>query len=266
MRRRVFEILTGPRHNDRVGRAISGLLLLLIAANVTASILETDQDIARRAPGFFRWFEVVSVVIFTIEYVLRLWSCTADKTYAQPIRGRLRLATRPMSIIDLAAIAPFYLEMLLPGTLDFRFLRALRLMRLFRLLRIGSLADAFATLARVVQSRRPALLVTLAVVIVAMVVSAGAMYFVEHSHAGSPFTSIPRAMWWAIVTITTVGYGDMVPVTAAGQALAGLVAFLGICSLALPVGIISSAYIEELNRRNRKDPCPHCGKVRDAPG
>ena len=263
MRRRIFEILTGPRNNDLVGRVISGLLLLLIAANVTASVLETDQDIARRAPGFFRWFEIVSVVIFTIEYVLRLWSCTADKTYADPIRGRLKLAGRPMSIIDLLAIAPFYFELLLPGTLDFRFLRALRLMRLFRLLRIGSLADAFATLARVVQGRRPALVVTLAVVIVAMVLSAGAMYLVEHEYSGSPFTSIPRAMWWAIVTITTVGYGDIVPISAAGKAIAGFVAFLGICALALPVGIISSGYLDELSRRQAKEPCPHCGKPRE---
>lgn len=263
MRRRVFEILTGPRHDDVVGRVISGLLLLLIAANVTASVLETDAGIARRAPGFFRWFEIVSVVVFSVEYVLRIWSCTADKTYAHPIRGRLKQMSRPMSIVDLVAIAPFYVDLLLPGMLDLRFLRALRLLRLFRLMRIASLAEAFATLARVLRGKRPALFVTLTVVIVAMVVSAGAMYFVEHEHADTPFTSIPRAMWWAIVTITTVGYGDMVPVTAVGQLIAGLVAFIGICALALPVGIVSSGYIDELNRRQAQEPCPHCGKVRD---
>jgi voltage-gated potassium channel len=266
MRRRVYEILTGPRSNDLVGRVISFLLLVLIAANVTASVLETDAEIRALAPGFFRWFEIISVAVFTVEYVLRLWSCTADPEFAHPIRGRLKQAGRPMALVDLVAIAPSYLELALPGTLDFRFLRALRLMRLFRLLRIGSLGDSFAMLVRVVQGKRGALVVSLAVVVVAMVLAAGAMYVVEHKHASSQFTSIPRAMWWAIITITTVGYGDMTPATPLGQAIAGFVAFLGICALALPVGIISSGYLDEVNRRHEREivdrlvhSCPHCG-------
>jgi voltage-gated potassium channel len=260
MRRRVHEILSDLRPGDAVARFVNLLLLSLIAANVVASVVETEVEIAARAPRFFRWFEIVSVAIFTVEYVLRLWSSP---------RGWLRQALRPMSLVDLAAIAPFYLDLLLPGTLDFRFLRALRLMRLFRLLRVNRLADAFAALARVIQAKRPALVVSLAVVVVAMLVAAGAMYVVEHRHPGTQFTSIPRAMWWSIVTITTVGYGDMTPVTGLGQVIAGFTAFLGICALALPVGIISSGYLDEVNRKAAvataaAAECPHC-KQRIAP-
>jgi voltage-gated potassium channel len=249
MRRRVHEILSDLRPGDGVARFVNLALLSLIAANVVASVVETDAEIAARAPRFFHWFEIVSVAIFTVEYVLRLWSA----------QRRLREATRPMSVVDLVAIAPFYLDLLLPGTFDFRFLRALRLMRLFRLLRITKLADAFAALARVIQAKRPALAVSLAVVVVAMLLAAGAMYVVEHRHPGTQFTSIPRAMWWSIVTITTVGYGDMTPVTGLGQVIAGFTAFLGICALALPVGIISSGYIDEVNRKPATAAeCPHC--------
>lgn len=257
MRRRVHEILSDLRPGDAVARLVNLVLLSLIAANVVASVVETDAEIAARAPRFFHWFETISVAIFTVEYVLRLWSAPR----------RWREAARPMSVVDLVAIAPFYLDLLLPGTFDFRFLRALRLMRLFRLLRITKLADAFAALARVIQAKRPALAVSLAVVVVAMLLAAGAMYVVEHRHPGTQFTSIPRAMWWSIVTITTVGYGDMTPVTGLGQVIAGFTAFLGICALALPVGIISSGYIDEVNRKPANvAECPHCKRRIDPVG
>lgn len=268
MRRWIYEVLTGPRANDPIGRVISFALLLLIAANVTASVLETDVELARQAPGLFRWFERVSLVVFTAEYVLRLWSCTADPRFSGVIRGRLRVALTPMSIIDLAAIAPSYIELLLPGMFDLRFLRVLRLLRLFRLLRVGGLAHAFSTLVRVLSSRRVELGITAAIVVVAMLLSAGAMYMVEHTQPNTQFTSIPRSMWWSICTVTTIGYGDMVPTSALGQTIAGFVAFVGICALALPVGILSSGFIEELNRKKRAAsepgrPCPHCGGTLD---
>lgn len=261
-RGRVYEVLTNPRGNDFVGRAIGLALLLLIAANVFASILETDVEIARRAPTFFYWFELISVAIFTVEYVARIWSCAADPRFAGGIRGRLRMALTPMALIDLVAIAPFYVEMLSPGSLDLRFLRILRLLRIFRLLRIRRLSDSMAMLGRIVVSKRAELGVTLAVVIVAMLIAAGSMYMVEHTQPNTQFTSIPRAMWWAICTVTTIGYGDMVPTSPLGQTIAGFVAFIGICALALPVGILSSGFIDEVNRKRsatQPRPCPHCG-------
>jgi voltage-gated potassium channel len=266
MRRRIYEILTNPRPGDGFGRAISIALLLLIAANVIASIVETDAALAQSAQPFFYWFEWASVVIFTIEYALRLWSCTTDPRFKALIRGRVRMAFTPMAIIDLAAIAPFYFDLLLPGTLDLRFLRALRLLRFLRLLRSSRVAGAFATVTRVLQTRRIELAVSMAVVVVAMLISAGAIYIAERNEPGTPFTSIPHAMWWSIETITTIGYGDMIPTTPVGKVIGGVVGFVGICAVALPVGILSSGFIDELNRRRKESAastalpsCPHCG-------
>ena len=264
IRRRVYEILSSPRPDDGLGRLISFALLLLIAANVTASVLETDVELRGAAPEFFAWFELVSVLVFTAEYVLRLWASSSDPRFGGGIRGRIRMALTPMALVDLAAIAPFYLELLSPGSLDLRFLRVLRLLRLFRLLRIRRLSEALSMLGRIVHAKRMELGVTVAVVFVAMVLSASAMYMVEHTQPGTLFTSIPRAMWWAICTITTIGYGDMVPTSALGQTIAGVVAFIGICALALPVGILSSGFIDEVKRRTstravEAGACPHCG-------
>jgi voltage-gated potassium channel len=263
MRRRIYEILTNPRSDDLTSRIVSFGLLLLIAANVAASVLETDAELATRAPRQFFWFEVASVAVFTLEYIARLWSCTTDTRFSVSWKARFRFALGPMSLVDLVAIAPFYLELFLLGTLDLRFLRALRLLRLFRLFRFGRLASALAMLARVVQAKRAELGVTLTVVAVAVLMAAGAIYTVERGEPNTMFTSIPRAMWWSVVTITTVGYGDMTPTTPIGQVIGGIVAFIGICALALPVGILSTGFFEELNRVERSSPairaCPHCG-------
>lgn len=268
VKRRIHEILTTPRPGDRVGRVISFLLLMLIATNVLACVLETDQDIRALAPEFFVAFEWVSVAVFTVEYALRLWSSTADPEF-QRRWGRLKWATTPMALVDLLAIAPSLIQYFLPGALDLRFLRVLRLLRLFRLLRYGRLAYAFSTLVRVIHTRRVELGVTLAFVVVATIIAAGAIYLAEHGQPDTGFSSIPRAMWWAVVTITTVGYGDMVPQTALGHVIGGLVAFVGICALALPVGILSSGFIEELTRQQaeakpKTATCPHCGELLDA--
>lgn len=268
MRRRIYEILSNPRPDDHLGRFINVALLLLIAANVVASILETDVELANEAPVFFEWFEWISIIVFSIEYLLRLWSCTADPRFVHAIRDRARMAITPMALVDLMAIAPFYVELLLPGTLDLRFLRVLRLLRLFRLLRHSHIAEAFATMIRVLQGKRIELAVSLAIVIVAMLLAAGAIYLVERNEPGTLFTSIPRSMWWAIETITTIGYGDMVPMTPIGRVIGSFVAFIGICTVALPVGIVSSGFIEELNRKRRlvgsaDRVCPHCGEVLD---
>lgn len=261
-RKRTYEVLNNPRPEDRVGRLVSLLLLVLIAANVTANILETDASIAAAAPRFFAVFELTSVAVFSVEYVLRIWSCVEDPRFARRL-GRLRMVASPMGLIDLAAIAPFYVTRFGPSSIDLRYIRVLRLLRVFRLLRSRRVAESFAMLNRVLQSKRIEIGVTVAVVASAMLLSAGAMYMVEHQEPNTQFTSIPRTMWWAIITITTIGYGDMVPVTAAGKVLGGFVGFVGICALALPVGILSSGFIEEINRKAAANAeaqkCPTCG-------
>lgn len=265
MRKRLYEILTHPAHDDVVGRIVNGLMLALIAANVAASVLETDADIQSLAPRFFEQFEVVSVAIFSIEYVVRLWACTADPKFKGPIAGRIKHALLLMSLVDIAAIAPFYIELLLPSVIDLRFLRVMRLVRLFRLGRASKLAEALAMLARVIRSKRIELGVSLSLVAIATLLAAGAMWVAERTIPGTQFTSIPRAMWWSVETITTVGYGDMVPQSPVGRVIGSVVAFLGVCTFALPVGILSSGFISELERQKKAaegtlESCPHCGE------
>jgi voltage-gated potassium channel len=267
--RRIYEILgNNLRTGDVLGRAISISLLALIAANVFISVLESEPAVHVHAPRFFLWFERISVAIFTAEYLLRLWSCVVDPRYASPVRGRLRMLLSPMALVDLIAILPFYLDLFVPNVIDLRFLRALRLLRMFRLLRIDPLAEALTTVVRVLRRKRLQLFVSFAIVLVAIFFAAGAIYVVEHGQPETRFTSIPHAMWWSVVTVTTIGYGDMVPATAIGKIIGGLVSFIGICAVALPVGIVSSGFIEEVGRRSRaaaivraREPraCPHCG-------
>lgn len=278
IRARLFEILTDPADDDRFGNGISGFILVLIAVNVVVCILETVDALGQTYPTFFYYFELGSVAVFTAEYLLRLWACTASETYASPVRGRLRLMLRPLYLVDIFAILPLYLQAFVPG-LDLRFVRALRLFRLFRMLRIGKLADSFQMFAVVIRKRRDELIISFMVVLISVVVISYIMFIVEHEAQPDRFSSVPAAMWWGIVTMTTIGYGDLYPITATGQIIGGVVAFLGLCILALPISIIGAGFINEIQGRARDERlaewdrqreeggpgtqelrCPHCGE------
>ncbi len=270
LKKRIYEILTGSRKGDRLSNAVSAFILTLIAANVVVGVLETERSVAERVPAFFYYFEFVSIVIFSVEYVLRLWSCTSSRKYREPVGGRLRLMRKPMLVIDLIAILPFYLQVFLPG-FDLRFIRVLRLFRIFRILRVGHLAESFQTLVNVLREKREGLALSLVVLLVVVVLSSNAMYIAEPE----TFSSVPAAMWWGVITITTIGYGDVYPVTPIGKFLGSIVGFLGVCVFALPVGILGAGFVEEMERKResrrpdtagstrRRDVdavCRHCGR------
>jgi voltage-gated potassium channel len=264
-RRRTRELIEREVGTSRLDYAIDLFITLLIVTNVVAVMLETVVWIGDPYRPYFAAFEVFSVAVFTAEYLLRLWSCTADPRYAGAVRGRLRYALRPMPLIDLLAVAPFYLEFL---TVDLRFVRTLRLFRLFRIFKLARYADSMHTLGLVLRSRREELLVTLFVVVVMLVFASSAMYYVESEAQPQQFSSIPAAMWWGVATLTTVGYGDVYPVTTAGRFLGAGIAILGVGLFALPTGILASGFSEELQKRRRKEAvlCPHCGRdVKEPP-
>ncbi len=225
------------------GRIVNAALAVLIIANVGGAILESVRSINDAYPNSLFWFEQVSLGIFTVEYVLRLWTAPdiAGGAFAEPIRGRLRFALSPLALIDLASILPAYLGLLV--ALDFRVLRLLRLLKLTRHSR------AFSLLFTIIREERRSFGAILFILALTLIVTASIMYLIENPAQPEVFSSIPAAMWWSIVTLTTLGYGDMVPITPLGKMFGGFVAIIGIGTLALFTGVLSAGFVDELRQR-----------------
>lgn len=244
LRRRLYEILeVGPK-GDLIGRLADGFLVTLILANLLAMALETLPD-WRAYERYFTTFEAVSIGIFTIEYLARLW-VSVERSPAQfdnSLKARLRYALSPLAIVDLLAVLPFYLG--IAAGLD---LRALRVFRVVRLLKLTRYSLALATLFRVIRNEAKALTAALIIMIGMVFLAASLLYTVERHAQPDAFQSIPHAMWWAISTLTTVGYGDVVPVTALGRLLASIIMICGLGVYAIPIGIIVSGFSEEIHR------------------
>ena len=259
MKRRVFEILSIDEGEDRASRAVDTALLLLILTNVAALVIVTDERIHSLSPGFFYFFELVSFSIFAIEYALRLWSCTEDPKYAHPLTGRLRFAMQPLMIADAVAVVSYFILFLLPAGVDLGALRALRLVSRFALL--ARYSTGLQALSAAISDRRNELLGVVSVVAVLLVLASSLMYYIEQSAQPEEFSSIPETMWWSIITVTTVGYGDVAPITPGGRLLAGFIALLGIGIFALPAGILGSSFMDQVNRRRTtaESSCPRCG-------
>ncbi len=256
---RTHEILEKASIDDRTSRTIDLFIMVLIALNVAMVILETVQSLGLQYRRFFEVFEVFSVLVFTVEYLLRLWTCTADERFARPVAGRIRYVFTPMALVDLIAILPFYLPMLV--SVDLRVLRAMRLARLLRLFKLGRYSESLQTLGNVLRQKSGELYVMLFVLFILLVIASSLMYFAEHEAQPDAFSSIPASMWWGMVTLTTVGYGDAFPVTPTGKLLGAIIALLGIGMFALPAGILGSGFAEEIQRRKERQVfCPHCGK------
>ncbi|HVL47491.1 MAG TPA: ion transporter [Candidatus Thermoplasmatota archaeon] len=258
-RAKTHHVLEITGTSDRWTSAVNAFLIALIALNVVALVLETVAWIEAQYEGLFRAFEMVSVAIFTVEYVLRLWSAPEAPGFSHPIMGRLRYALTPYLLVDLIAIIPAYLPLLV--ALDTRFVRVLRLVRLLRVFKLGRYTDSLSLFARIVRERRHDLMSGFALLLMTLLVMSSLVYFAEHEAQPEKFPSIPDSFWWGIVTLTTVGYGDVSPVTPVGKLLGGFTAVIGIGVIALPAAILATAFLEELqNRRAGPKPCPHCGK------
>ncbi len=247
LRKRTAELLEQGHYDDRPSRILNLLLIGLISLNVVAIFLESVDPIYAEYRQHFWIFEVFSVAVFTVEYLARVWSAVdlAELNDSRPIIGRLKYMLTPIAVVDLIAILPFYLSFYL--SFDLRFLRVMRLLRLFKLTRYS---PALGALLDVIQQESEALLAAFVVLLLMLVVSAGGIYLLDHDLQPEAFGSIPGSMWWAIVTLTTLGYGDVVPVTVGGKIFGGLIGLIGIGMIALPAAIMASGFAE--NVRNRK--------------
>lgn len=245
LRRRVHFVLDSGV-SDRAARAAHALLVALVLVSVASVVLETVPYLGDRYALLFSLVEVVALVGFTVEYALRIWSAPESAAYFGMSRWRARLAyaATPYAIIDLVTVLPLYMALVVPA--DLRVLLVLRLARFFKLARYS---PGMRSLAAALQAERKALGATAVIIFGVVLVMASAMHIAEHRAQPDKFGSIPDAMWWAVITVTTVGYGDVVPVTLAGRIIAGFSAFMGFLLLALPVGIVATAFAEEIHRR-----------------
>ena len=254
MKSKIFDFIN---KNSIFIKFIYGLIIL----NVIALILESYSELKVLFSDFFYIFELISVIIFTIEYILRFWTSDLDDSYqGNSFKKRLKFTFSTLGLIDLIAILPFYLPFLI--LFDFRIIRILRLFRLLRIFKLGRYSKSLNTIMSVLKSTKSELAITGFVAFILLVLSSTIMYYFENEVQPEKFASIGHSFWWAVATLTTVGYGDVFPITAMGKIMSGIIALIGIGFIALPTGIISSAFINKI-QENKKDEkictCPKCG-------
>ncbi len=266
-RRWMYDLIQSPEVDLKRGKFVRTFIAVIIVSNVIVVMLETIGEVNQRFHELFFWIEVFSVAIFTLEYILRLWVVVEDPRYSRPFTGRLRYSVSFFALIDLMAIIPFYLPMFFK--IDMRALRILRLLRLVRVLKLGRYSRAARIFVGVLRNQREQLVISLLAMLLLLIASSAMIYYLEHDAQPEAFPSIPASLWWGIVTLTTIGYGDVYPVTVSGKICAAIISVLSIGMVALPSGIIVSGFIDELDEQrgqNRKEDttsegmfCPNCG-------
>ena len=248
LRRWVFDRLDPSA--DAGGLSIANkVLTAAILISVILAILETEPAISESSPVLFALTEIGFTSLFLVEYVVRIWIAPEDPRYAHPLFGRLRWMVTPTAIIDLVALAP---ALVLFGAGPVYVLRLFRLARIMRIAKLGRMSAAITVLADAITARRFELLVSLAVVGVGPGPSSAAKGLGEGGSPPGAFGADPRAMWWSIITLTTIGYGDAVPVTALGRMVAGVTAICGIGLIAAPTGVLAAAMSDAVKRRRGK--------------
>jgi voltage-gated potassium channel len=239
-------------------RLTDGVLLTLVSLNAAAVVLDSVKVLDQQYHPLFIGIELVSLYVFTLEYLARVWSCVEDVRYQQPWVGRLRFMLTPLALIDLLAVLPFFLAF---SGLS---LRLVRLLRVVRVLKVARYVKALHLIERVIRRKRAELLVAMGVIGVMLLLVSTLMYAIESEAQPDKFGSIPDTMWWGVATLTTVGYGDVFPITPAGKLLSSVIAVLGLGLFAIPTGILASGFSEHLQELPAEGSaftyCPHCGK------
>lgn len=246
-RARIHELLEDDEGLAHGAAAVRVGIAALIGLSVAATMLDSVPSLGARWRGPLTLVETLVVLAFTVEYALRLWVCVEDRAerYAHPLWGRLRYARTPLAVVDLLAVLPWWLGLLTPVSPVL-----LRSLRLIRLLKIARISPALATLQVVVYNERRALLAVAVLGGVTLLLASALIYAAEREAQPDLFGSIPAALWWAVATLTTVGYGDVVPVTPAGRLVGGLTALAAIAMLALPTAILGAGFLQEMHKRD----------------
>ena len=261
LKTRVYKILQ-PQNNYIGGAVFNWFIIFLVVNDVFTTIIETSL-LPGRVLNAFILIEYITVAIFTVEYLSRLW--TADMMYPEKnsSSARLKYAFTLMMLVDFMAIAPFYLHFLLP--IDVNILRVFRVLRVLRLIKVNQYVKALSSVGEVLKKKSLQLLISIFIIFTLMIVASILMYTVEHDAQPEVFTNALSGLWWAATTISTIGYGDIYPVTVLGKIFGTIFSLLNIGLIAVPTGIISAGFIEDTGRkyaekRKIKRYCPYCGE------
>lgn len=263
----VFKIIQ-PAENGNVASRIFDLAIMALIFASIASVFITTFDISPELTRVLSQFEKWAIIVFSIEYLLRIWTAELLFPELPPWRAKLRYMRSGMAIVDLVSILPFYLPMFLP--IDLVGIRAIRLVRLLRVFKMNRYTDAMSSIAAVFRNKFREMLVSVFLVLIMLTIDSLLIYYAEHDAQPDKFANAFSGVWWAVATLTTVGYGDIYPVTAMGRFLGGIIALTGIGLVAVPTGIISAGFVDLLEKRGKTEPdekpdekpnyCPHCGK------
>lgn len=267
----VFEVIQPAEAGNIASRTFDLVILFFILLSVS-SVFITTFEIPDRFHSVLLWIEICSVIVFTVEYLLRIW--TADLLYpgAGFFNSRFKYVLSPMALIDLLSILPFYLPMILPVNL--LGIRAIRLVRLLRIFKLSRYSEALNSIGNVFKSKAREIFASLFFVMILLTVASLLIYYAEHDAQPKQFQNAFSGLWWAVATLTTVGYGDIYPITPIGRVLGAVIAILGIGMVAVPTGILSSGFVEVLEKKkddetapetqpggnSQKKYCPYCGK------
>jgi len=247
---RVYHLLDVDNRSI-ASKIVQGVIIAMILFSAFSLVLQSVSEYKLLYYSYFRVFDTISVTFFSIEYILRLWTITCDPRYAKPISGRIRYGFTFMQVIDLLAILPYFLSFVV---FDLRVLRLLRVFRLLRIFRIMSYVRALTLIVGVLKKKAGELIITVIFLIFLLLIASSAMYYAENNAQPDSFPNIIASMWWAVITLTTVGYGDVYPITVIGKIIGGIIAIIGIGFFAFPTGILTSGFNEVIQEyKQRKE-------------
>lgn len=266
IKERIFNLIRDDDENDLASNIFDGFIISLIIINVIMVIADTFK-LPSAWHKVFDYVEAFSVVVFTIEYILRVYTSDLMFSKLSPFKARLKYIFSFMALIDLFAILPFYLPFLIK--VDLRVLRMLRIIRLLRIFKVNRYTGALSAIGGVFKRKKSQLLSSIFVVMLLMIMASVLMYSVENEAQPEAFSNAFTSLWWAVATLTTVGYGDIYPITVTGKILSGVIALLGIGLVAVPTGIISAGFMEQIEEEKNKSAdndkkfCAYCGHKLD---
>jgi voltage-gated potassium channel len=259
LKHKIYHLVEKGSHGSKLNLLFDYSIMTLIVLNVVALILDTVPIIKESAGKLFWIFEVFSVTVFTIEYGMRIYVSDMMCPSSNRFKSALKFIFSILGLIDLLAILPFYLPFLIK--IDLRFLRVLRLMRFIRVFKINRYNNSLTLIYSVIKEKKSELAITGFVALLILLIASFLMFDIEGSVQPDKFPNMLSCLWWAIATLTTVGYGDVYPVTGMGKFLSAIIAVLGIGLIALPTGIISAGFIDKIGKSKQEHKkCPHCGK------